>query len=443
MTTNNQTLKSGILGITIIIAILSAGCLWHASQQLPPASTINQTVEKEFPGIEITRTPSQELKNITGALNPAGSLNAANGSVMSVPLPVVRGLKYVFTDTFPADPTILEVRLWIFSRDSVFTIIAPVQGGTTMSEKKLKFVFDENQTEHLPAGSARIILERPTEENRYALSINQENGNVLVVHENGSESLVFNCNEVALNKSGAAAADTLSHAINHATPRLPAREETLQVDDPYIIIENPGDLPAGYPFSIHGSTNLGSDAEIVATIRSSSFTPCPKSGCNRPSLSQEIQVSGWPGTVKNWTFEDRMSEKLPADEYLVEVTSTGTGAKNTTLFTIRSPFITIDPVSDHSVQDPFNVTGTTNIPTGETIFVEMADTSFFGPCHLNRHCNVSSHSGSVPVMAGMNKSPNTWKFSYDISSFDASDEYLVSARSLTTAAYPVLFRIFR
>jgi hypothetical protein len=442
MITNNHTLRSGILGITIIIAILSAGCLWHASQQSQPASAINQTVEKEFPGTEITRNSSQELKNITGGLNPAGSPCTANGAVMPAPLPVVRGLQYVFTDTFPADPTIREVRLWVFSSDSVFTIIAPVRGGTTMSEKKLKFVFDENQTARLPAGSARVILERPSEENRYALSINQENGNVLV-HESGSESFVFNCHEVALNKSGAAAADALSHAISRATPRLPAREEILQVDDPYIIIENPGDLPAGYPFSIHGSTNLGSDAEIVATIGSSSFTPCPKSGCNRPSLSQEIQVSGWPGTEKNWTVRDRMSEKLPADEYLVEVTSTGTGAKNTTLFTIRSPFITIDPVSDHSVRDPFNVTGTTNIPAGETIFVEMADTSFFGPCHLNPHGNVSSHSGSVPVMAGMNTSPNTWKFSCDISSFDASDEYLVSARSFATAAYSDLFRIFR
>ena len=442
MTTNNRALKSGILGITIIIAILSAGCLWHASLQPPPPPAINLTGEKEFPGTEITRNSSQELKSITGGLNPTGSLYTANESVMPAPLPVVRGLQYVFTDTFPADPTIREVRLWVFTSDSVFTIIAPVQGGTTISEKKLKFVFDENQTDRLPAGTARIILERPSEENRYVLSINQENGDVLV-HENGSDSFVFNCHEIALNKSGAAAADVLSHAINRATPRLPAREEILQVDDPYINIENPGDHPAGYPFSIHGSTNLGSDAEIVATIRSSSFTPCPKSGCNRPSLSQEIQVSGWPGTVKNWTFGDRMSEKLPADEYLVEVTGTGTGTKNTTLFTIRSPFITIDPVSDHSVHDPFNVTGTTNIPAGETIFIEMADTSFFGPCHLNPHCNVSSHSESVPVMAGMNKSPNTWKFSCDITSFDASDEYLVSARSFATEAYSDLFRIFR
>jgi hypothetical protein len=138
-----------------------------------------------------------------------------------------------------------------------------------------------------------------------------------------------------------------------------------------------------------------------------------------------------------------MSEKLPPDEYLVDVMAMHTTMQNTTQFTIRPLFITIDPVGSHSVHDPFSVTGTTNIPAGETILVELSDTSFFGPCHLNRQCNVSYHSESVPVMAGVNTSPNTWTFSCDISTFDASEEYMVWAESSPATAYSNMFPIIR
>lgn len=301
-------------------------------------------------------------------------------------------------------------------------------------------VFYENVTLHLHSGSARIVPERPDMENLYALSLNEETGDVLV-RENGSESLVFNIHSLTQNKSGGAAAEALSRAINRTTPRLPALEETLQVDDPYIILENPGDLPAGFPFTHHGSTNLGSTDEIVVNVMSSSFTPCPKSGCNRPSLSQAIRLSGWPGAPKNWTFEEQRSDKLPPHEYLVNVVATRTTLHNTTLLTIRPPFITIDPIDSHSVHDPFSVTGTTNIPAGETLFVELSDSSFSGPCHLNRQCNTSYHSKSVPVMAGVNTSHNSWKFSCDISTFDPSDEYLISAESFPATVYSNMFRI--
>ena len=377
-----------------------------------------------------------------GGLNLTRALNAAQGSRAPASIPVVRGSPYRFSDTFPADPSVREVRLWLISDDSVFTVIAPVYGGTTMSEKTLRFIFNENQTALLPPGITSVILERPGEDNQYALSLNQTTGDI-TLHENGQEPVIFNRHEIPRNQSGADASATLSRAITRANPRFPARETTLQVEDPYISIETPGDHPAGYPFTIRGTTNLGEGDEIVVLVASTATTPCPKSGCHRLSLNQKIRVDGWYGTEKRWTMDDRTSEKLTPGEYYVEAAVPRTGTKDTRVFNITPPVITIDPVSSRTVHDPMSITGTTNLPAGETIFVEISDSAFFGQCHLRRECNVGSASGSAIVAAGMKKGLNTWNFSCNMSLLGESDEFLVRAHSFDTESYSDLFRITR
>jgi hypothetical protein len=422
-----------IVAIVLAITILIPGCIQGELPVSAPASPgtggfsgtgLSPAATVTPPEADITLAPTSPLAN-----RPPDLMHP----------PILRDSPFLYTNHFTADPTVREVRLWLFSNDTCIVVTAPVLGGTTISEKKLRFVFDANTTKRLHVGTARIIIERPEMENAYGLFVNDESGDVRI-RENGSESLVFNIHSTGQTRSGESAEEALSRAIDQATSRFPALEETLPVTDPFISVENPGDLPAGFPFALHGITNLGDGDEIVVTVSSSSFTPCPKSGCNRPSLSRTIRLSGWPGISKNWTFENSLSEKLPLDEYLVDVTAPRTGTKSTTLFTIRPQYITIDPVVTPSFRDVFTVTGTTNIPAGEMINIDLSDATFFGSCHQARECNVYHLSGSAPVTAGINNRPNTWRFSGNISSYDPDDEFLVTAVFLSTTAQSNLFQ---
>jgi hypothetical protein len=86
-------------------------------------------------------------------------------------------------------------------------------------------------------------------------------------------------------------------------------------------------------------------------------------------------------------------------------------------------WITIDPVSDHTIGDKFNITGTTNLPAGEKILVEIISSRY----KPGSQCQCSDFgygaTGTIQITEGSN-GMNRWVFMVDTSYFKP-DEMIV------------------
>ena len=87
------------------------------------------------------------------------------------------------------------------------------------------------------------------------------------------------------------------------------------------------------------------------------------------------------------------------------------------------PFVTVDPLSDKTAGDTFTITGTTNLPAGTDIMVQVYASSF--EKNTNNTGEFSGAVGTVRTVAGTG-GINTWSMDVDTSVF-VPMEYLVNA----------------
>jgi len=83
----------------------------------------------------------------------------------------------------------------------------------------------------------------------------------------------------------------------------------------------------------------------------------------------------------------------------------------------QSAWITINPVSDHYVGEKISITGSTNIPEGEEIWIDIGSSRIIPGRYKYQS------SGSVQVVKGVN-SQNIWSYPVDTSTFKP-DEYVI------------------
>ena len=103
------------------------------------------------------------------------------------------------------------------------------------------------------------------------------------------------------------------------------------------------------------------------------------------------------------------------------------GVSMVTGFPGAKPFISVDPLSDKNVGDQFTITGTTNLPAGTELAVQVYATSF--EKKTSDTGEFSGALGTVDVVSGTG-SINTWSMDVDTSVF-VPMEYLVNASVFT------------
>jgi hypothetical protein len=103
------------------------------------------------------------------------------------------------------------------------------------------------------------------------------------------------------------------------------------------------------------------------------------------------------------------------------------GVSMVTGFPGTKPFISVDPLNDKNAGDAFTITGTTNLPAGTDLMIQVYATSF--EKSTSDTGEFSGAVGTVRVVSG-NGGTNTWSMDVDTSPF-VPMEYLVNASVFT------------
>jgi len=159
--------------------------------------------------------------------------------------------------------------------------------------------------------------------------------------------------------------------------------------------------------------------DVIAFIRShAESTAAPSQDSSVPQLVT--------GNVRTFRFDIDTSTFKP-DEYMVTVEAIREDVRGVALFTLRDPstvtgipsvnplptqtpvselsgrgdhYIRIDPVRDHIVGDQFSITGTTNLPAGEELLVQVY-TSSFKPTMKSQSGEFSGASGTIKTSSSL------------------------------------------
>lgn len=96
-------------------------------------------------------------------------------------------------------------------------------------------------------------------------------------------------------------------------------------------------------------------------------------------------------------------------------------------FLAEKPFISVDPVSDKNTGDQLTITGTTSLPTGTHVIVEVYPASFEDQTGTG-YGNFNGATGTVAIVKGTGE-VNTWSWPLDTATFKPG-EYRVSVSSV-------------
>jgi len=171
--------------------------------------------------------------------------------------------------------------------------------------------------------------------------------------------------------------------------------------------------------TVSGIEEMTSREDVIAFIRShAESTPAPSQGSSVPQLVT--------GNVRTFRFDIDTSTFKP-DEYIVTVqairedvsgaalfnmleASAATGTPSVNPLPIPTPvseysgsgdyYIRIDPVSTHRIGDRFAITGTTSLPAGEELLVQVY-TSSFKPTMKSQSGEFSGASGTITTSSSI------------------------------------------
>ncbi len=216
----------------------------------------------------------------------------------------------------------------------------------------------------------------------------------------------------------------------------------------FISVDPVGDKNVGDLFTITGKTSFPAGTEIIIEVYPAVFeaeTGRSGSGEFTGATGTVTIVNGTDGTnTWAWPLDTKTFKPM---EYLVSVSSvqgdlskgdyTKGDISGATKFTLhqgpataaQEPFIRVDPVNEKKTGDKFSVTGTTNLPAGTEIQVEVYAASFETESGRTGSGEFSGAVGMVEVTRGTGDT-NIWSADIDLSTF-LPKEYLVNASLFT------------
>ncbi|MGA7797723.1 MAG: hypothetical protein WB986_03755 [Methanoregula sp.] len=176
------------------------------------------------------------------------------------------------------------------------------------------------------------------------------------------------------------------------------------VTTPFITIDPIGNHTAGDVFFITGTTNLPVSEELFLSAYPTDLPVMQaKTRSTNPIWTWGINgdlhiISGINGT-NTWSFNATNGNWVP-DEYIATVSTTNyTVFSADQVFTIASttPFITIDPIGNHSINDVLLINGTTNLPVSNDSIHFSTFSASFNPGGFG-----SSFRSNISIQSGEN-----------------------------------------
>jgi hypothetical protein len=246
-----------------------------------------------------------------------------------------------------------------------------------------------------------------------------------------------------------ATSDIISHAVTPVLePNQPAPNSTIkyppdpshwiQIDTIQNFQTDPTDS-ANLSFNITGTTNLPVNSLLFIEPYRKDFS----TGDDERALISNVVVKVENNRGKINTFSYRLETSAGPGEYRVVVRRGS--LSNSTGFTIlgKDPlpwlWIRIDPIGNRSPGETFNITGTTDLPTGSEISV--TGDGEIHPCPVNfttgiaypnegTFCNPGCDSGyfsvKIPVVNGK-KGYNTWTLPVNTTGWCKKERYAIGA----------------
>jgi hypothetical protein len=229
-------------------------------------------------------------------------------------------------------------------------------------------------------------------------------------------------------------ASPLNRATNVSAPGAgPAPD-----GDGILSIEPVGDHAVGDLVLIHGTASLPAATELNIRIYRGSYSPGipPQADPWYDHIPTTVRVNYNNKTVNVWSCEVNTTGSYP-DEYLVLVECPRDSTVNATAFFHLVPahatatgiatnayVITIDPITTPVRNGSFTIAGTTDLPPGDELLVEVySPNRTLGP----RGTDYSGAVGVVKVREGV-QVKNTWSF--EVNSSDLKpDDYQVTVNS--------------
>ena len=228
-----------------------------------------------------------------------------------------------------------ELKMYLFGPNFyMIESITPEDDGTY--EKKLDVGADWASNQYY------VVIEHPMENGK--IDVHQgKNGDVTTLYVNnvntaGSQSSFIVDGPGKLQSSNAA--NALTTMIDSANIDDIYTKLTFMVDEPRIIITNPGDQGVGTKFTISGTTNLAVDDQILVDVSSSSFNAVDKTQASETSgISMTTKVVAGDGVENTWSVEvDTTNWKL--DEYTIKASGIEVDVTTTTNFNLVEKVVT-------------------------------------------------------------------------------------------------------
>ncbi len=267
-----------------------------------------------------------------------------------------------------------NIQVWIFGPVEVLFFLQKIEpdGSYTISLLPEK-------TREMDTGNYHAILQFPHEPGLYDIRV--KDWQVINTKKPATRQQVFSFMPAPRTPFSQIAYASLIQALNdpavndtYANVPFAITPAPVTEPDPEkvpILIHPVEDHTMGDQFVIDGTTTLPEGEEILVQIMPSSFVP----GLKIPEGMQEgttgtVYVMGNHKGDNTWRFPVDTTHWL-AHEYLVSVAAIRGNATASTLFTLYSGSIRIDPVSNHTTGDTFTITGTIVLSDNDPLYVQL------------------------------------------------------------------------
>jgi len=260
---------------------------------------------------------------------------------------VAKGDDLKLTGTAQGDPD--EVRVWIFGKNyygkpgELY-----VRPETVEDDGTFEFELDGSDTENLASGQYFVVIQHPM-------------ANGFQVNAAGNTIVAPGMTAVPITDlQAAAAANALISALDSPYVDDTYVKLTFVVEEPQILIDPIGDIPAGSTFTISGTTNLAVGDTLNVEVTSAAFTPTGKGEeAGFASVARTTEVKAGDG-ANTWSVEIDGSGFKP-DQYIVKVECIDTDTTATTTFNVveAGPTPTVTTTTTATVTTTTTATTTT------------------------------------------------------------------------------------
>ena len=306
-----------------------------------------------------------DKSGLSGAQYDTISIQLRSGfiSATSSGAVIAKGDDLKLTGVAQGDPN--DVRIWIFGKN----YYGDSRGGLAFRTENVE---DDGTFEHelkgaetkdLSAGQYFVVIQHPMMNKIFDI---QAAGGLII----GTPGSGFT--PVAItNLQAAAAANALIKALDSQNIDDTYVKLTFIVEEPRILIDPIGDVPAGSTFTISGTTNLAVGDTLNVEVTSAAFTPTEKSeGSGFASVARTTEVKAGDG-ANVWSVEIDGSSFKP-DQYIVTVECIETDTTATTNFNV------VEAVPTTPTVTPTGTVTTTTPPVETTVTPTGTETPGFG-----------------------------------------------------------------